>query len=107
MMPDPATVGEIIEQYTKHGWILRRALLSEESTSVLRETLGDVRIDPSDLDALWFSRKSKPESEAWELRRLTGAPFALVAVISSDANADEVEATLTQVVEEMRSKTIA
>jgi predicted Rdx family selenoprotein len=106
-MIDPTTVDEIIAQYAKHGWVLRRALLSDDAMRSLAKTLGDVEIQPSDFDAVWFSRRSKPESEAWELRRLSGLPFALVAVVSSDATTEEVEATLSQVVEEMRAKTLA
>ena len=106
-MSDPIVVGEIIELYKKHGWILRRALLSEESERRLAETLGEVMTIRSDFDGLWFSRRSKPESEAWELRRLSGSPFALVAVVSSDVAAEELEATLTHVADEMRAKTIA
>lgn len=106
-MIDPVIVGEIVSQYEKHGWILRRALLSQEGENASIKLLGDIEIEPSDINALWFSRRSKPESEAWELRRLTGLPFALVAVVSSDASAEELEAALSQVVEEMRAKTMA
>jgi len=63
-MTDPATVGEIIKQYEKHGWTLRRALLSDESRPALTEMLGDIRIMTSELEALWFSRRSKPEAES-------------------------------------------
>ena len=106
-MIDAADVGEIITLYEKHGWKLRRALLSGDERKSLEATLNSIDIVESDLSALWFSRRSKPESEAWELRRLTGSPFALVAVVPVDATADEVETTLTQVVEEMRAKSIA
>ena len=106
-MIDAAAVGEIITLYEKHGWKLRRALLSGDERKSLEATLNSIDIVESDLSALWFSRRSKPESEAWELRRLTGSPFALVAVVPVDATADEVETTLTQVVEEMRAKSIA
>ncbi len=106
-MIDAVTVGDVVAQYEKHGWVLRRALLSRESMSASPKILDAIEIEPSDFDALWFSRRSKPESEAWELRRLTGSPFALVAVVSSDASSKEVEATLSQVVEEMRAKTLA
>ena len=105
-MIDPINVDEIIAQYTKHGWILRRALLSAGGRKAL-VGLGSIEIVESDLDALWFSRRSKTESEAWELRRLTGSPFALVAVIPTDASEEDVASTLDQVVEEMREKTIA
>jgi hypothetical protein len=106
-MTDSAIVGEIIAQYKKHGWIPRRALLSDASKGLLLKSLIEVEIEFSDIDALWFSRRSNPGSEAWELRRLTGAPFALIAIISSEMSPDEIEATLEQVADEMRGKTIA
>jgi len=106
-MTDPATVGEIIKQYEKHGWTLRRALLSDESRPALTEMLGDIRIMTSELEALWFSRRSKPEAESWELRRLSGAPFALVAVIPSSTSEEDVESALAQVAEDMRERTFA
>ena len=106
-MTDLITVGEIIKQYSKHGWILRRALLSEEARHVLSGALGEIEIATSELDALWFSRRSRPETESWELRRLTGAPFALFAVIPSNANEEELESTLAQVAEDMRERTFA
>ena len=106
-MTDPVTVGEIVKQYEKHGWTLRRALLSDESRVVLSDTLAGIDIASSDLEALWFSRRSKPESESWELRRLTGSPFALVAVVPSNASEDELESTLAQIADDMRERTFA
>ena len=106
-MTDPVTVGEIVKQYEKHGWTLRRALLSDESRRVLSDSLAGIEIASSDLEALWFSRRSKPESESWELRRLSGSPFALVAVVPSNASEDELESTLTQIADDMRERTFA
>ena len=106
-MTDPATVGEIIKQYEKHGWTLRRALLSDELRVVLSDSLAGIDVESSDLEALWFSRRSKPESESWELRRLTGSPFALVAVVPSSASEDELESTLAQIADDMRERTFA
>ena len=106
-MTDPATVGEIVKQYEKHGWTLRRALLSDQSQVVLSDTLAGIDIALSDLEALWFSRRSKPESESWELRRLTGSPFALVAVVPSSASEDDLESTLAQIADDMRERTFA
>ena len=106
-MIDPVSVGEIIAQYEKHGWILRRALLSAESISLPGSPIGKTEIVPSDFEALWFSRRSRPESEAWELRRLTGSPFALIAIIYAGMSREEIEATLADVADEMRAKTIA
>ena len=100
-------IKEILATYKKHGWILRRALLSEEARHVLSGALGEIEIATSELDALWFSRRSRPQTESWELRRLTGAPFALFAVIPSNANEEELESTLAQVAEDMRERTFA
>ena len=106
-MTDPVNVGEIVKQYEKHGWTLRRALLSEESRIALLASLGEIKIISSDLEALWFSRRSKPDTESWELRRLTGSPFALVAVVPSNASEDELESTLAQIADDMRERTFA
>ena len=106
-MIDAIVIGEIIEQYRKHGWTLRRALLSESGNREVVERLASIEVTQSDFDALWFSRKSRPESEAWELRRLSGSPFALVAVIASDVTDHERERALSEVVDKMRAKTFA
>ena len=106
-MIDPATVGEVIKQYEKHGWILRRALLSNDAGNALSALLGPIEMVSSDLEALWFSRQSKSGSESWELRRLSALPFALVAVIPSVASEEEREEILEQVVDDMRARTFA
>ena len=106
-MIEPFVVDQIIAQYEKHGWKLRRALLSPEGKTALTRFEEGFKVHDSEIDALWFSRQSQPDSETWELRRLTGSPFALVAVISSEAESSEVDETLAQVEDEMRSKTTA
>ncbi len=106
-MIDANAVGEIISLYEKHGWKLRRALLSPETRSSIEKKLANAEVSDADFDALWFSRRSSPDSEAWELRRLTGSPFALVTVVPTDATTDELEAALTQIEENLRERTIA
>ena len=106
-MIDAAAVGEILAQYDKHGWKLRRALLSPDSKSVFSNFDADVELVDSDFDALWFSRRSNPESEAWELRRVTGAPFALVVVVSAEDDGEELEAALAHIEDEMRERILA
>jgi hypothetical protein len=54
-----------------------------------------------------FSRRSKPGSEAWELRRVTGAPFALIAVVSTVDDVEQLEAALANIEDEMRERTLA
>jgi len=106
-MIDAEAVGEVIAQYEKHGWKLRRALLSPEARNVFVNFDVGVEVIEADLDALWFSRQSQPENEAWELRRLSNMPFALVTVVPTDADSDELEVSLAQIESEMLERTIA
>ena len=106
-MIDAATVGEILAQYERHGWRLRRALLSDEGRAAFANVLSNAEVTDADLDAVWFSRQSSPDVEAWELRRLSALPFALVTLVQTDATSDELEAALTQIEEDLRERTIA
>lgn len=87
-MMSEASIRDILALYDKHGWILRRVLFSDELKSALSDKyeslFGKVAVSSSEIDALWFSRTSRPESEAWEIRHLSETPFALVEVIESD-----------------------
>jgi len=98
-MLSPEEIGQVIAQYEKHGWTLRRVLLSRPFAEDLSKTFGKCPIFVTDFDALWFSRRSMPGSEAWELRRLTGAPFALIAVLDDAATEKEREEILRNVEE--------
>jgi hypothetical protein len=87
-------ISEILSVYRKHGWTLRRVLLSEDLAGGLRDTedlFGTVETCTSPLDALWFSRASKGTLEAWELRYLSNTPYALVEVIERDTENDARE----------------
>lgn len=82
-------IESILSLYKKHGWNLRRVLLSDALRVRLDEKLpelfGDIEIVLSKLNAAWFSRLSK-DGEAWELRNFGEPPFALVEVLSEDAD---------------------
>jgi len=82
-------IEEILSLYAKHGWILRRVLLSDEMrvnlTDALADLFGAAEIVSSPLNALWFSRASK-SGEAWEIRHLSETPFALVEVFPSETD---------------------
>ena len=88
-------ISDIIEQYSKHDWIVRRASLSTDSIARLGSELAslypDLEISESSNEALWFSRRSLPDRESWELRRLSGSPFALVTVLEDSLSDDERE----------------
>ena len=102
-MTDPAAIAAIIEQYEKHGWKLRRVLISSELADALRDSAAfpgaDVR--PSPHDGLWFSRRSLPDREAWELRRISAAPFAVVEVIPDGLTEEERDELLSEAEERM------
>ena len=78
---------EIIEQYKKHGWTLSRVLLTGSSRSAVGEgRFSNVPIIESKFDAAWFTRTSMPGKTTWELRTLSGTPFALLEVIEDAAD---------------------
>ncbi len=85
-------IKEILAQYKKHGWSLRRVLLSARAGESLADSFaslfGETEIVSSATDAVGFSRATGKNGEAWELRRLSNAPFALFEIF--DAEDDEV-----------------
>ena len=99
-MTTSAQIKEIVALYVKHGWKLRRVLLSSATADSLASEASslfdDLELRQSMFDALWFSRRSREASESWELRRLTGTPFALVEVIDDETPDDEIEKTLAE-----------
>jgi len=95
-MIDPDSVDEIRGQYEKHGWILRRVLLSSPVSLADHAIFGSTEIRQAGIDALWFSRRSQPGREAWELRRISGSPFALVQVIDDESDVGERESILRE-----------
>jgi hypothetical protein len=87
-MTGPAEIGEIVATYQKHGWLLRRVLLS----AALKESLGGepdalfggVPVIDAMIDAAWFSRPPRAGAIAWEIRYLGDVPFALLENIDED-----------------------
>jgi hypothetical protein len=89
-------IREIIGTYEKHGWQLRRLLLRPETNHELHSEvsslpLSGVTIESGAVDALWFSRDSQAEREAWELRLLAENPFALFETFEKDENEEQRE----------------
>jgi hypothetical protein len=86
-------ITDILAVYKKHGWELRRVLLTKESANGLKnsfaELFGEVEITGFDKDAAWFSRPSGKDGEAWEIRLLSETPYALIEVFGPDQ--DEAE----------------
>jgi len=87
-MISAAQIQEILSLYKKHGWNLRRVLLSDGLRVNINEHVQDLFggaeiVSSPFLNALWFSRASN-QGEAWELRHLSEMPFALVQVFPAD-----------------------
>lgn len=82
-------IDEIIAVYLKHGWILRRILLSASLKTRIEDHLSHlidgVKVMDSDIDAAWFSRPPKPGGIAWEIRHLSETPYALVEKLDEDS----------------------
>jgi hypothetical protein len=104
-MKQIAEITSIVEQYAKHDWVVRRAALSSATIAAVGAGLAslypDVEIEESANEALWFSRRTLPDREAWELRRLSGSPFALVAVLEDSFSKEEREDILSGVEQRM------
>jgi hypothetical protein len=102
-------IAEILALYKKHGWILRRVLLSDALRAGLADSLGDLfgdaaaEVRAADIDAVWFSRLSRNNQEAWELRRLSETPLALMEMFDEDDEEEIREETLSET--EARLKT--
>lgn len=98
-------VSEIISQYRRHGWELSRILLSERSREQLRGSglFEGAEVKDSDFDAAWFTRSSTPGNVTWELRALSGTPFALVEVFEASADVSVREAALEETEARMRN----
>ncbi len=95
---------ELIATYRKHGWHLKRLLLQATSrpelTSHELELLGETPIVEAPVDALWFSRPSHENREAWELRLLAETQYALFETFE----ADETEEQRDEMRQEMEAR---
>lgn len=79
-------IKEILATYEKHGWRLRRAVLRPETRAELTDESwsGDASLESGEIDALWFSRGSQQNREAWELRLISATQYALFEVFEAD-----------------------
>ena len=94
-MISSAEIKGVISVYTKHGWDLSRVLLSDDVRLALgpvavKELFSEVEIEISDLNAVWFERDRPDGGIAWEIRQLSGLPYALCESFFNDATEDEI-----------------
>jgi len=94
---EKTAIAAIIEQYERHGWTLRRVLISRELAGALGGDgmFSDADVRPSPHGGMWFSRRSLPDREAWEMRRISASPFAVVEVIPDEFTDEEREKVLS------------
>ena len=95
---------ETLALYYKHGWTLRRILLRPESQVSLAGTpaLKGIAPQESEIDAVWFSRPSHQQREAWELRLLAEQPYALFETFEEDETEDNREEVRREMEARMR-----
>lgn len=84
---------ELVATYRKHGWELRTALLQPATRAELEseepELLKNVTVRDAEVDALWFSRPSHNNRDAWELRLLAQTPYALFETFEPEETEEE------------------
>jgi hypothetical protein len=93
-MKPSAQFAEIIANYRRHGWALRRVLLRPCTRAELydaAEIFEGAPLEDSEVDALWFARASHAGREAWELRLVADAPYALFETFEPDEAEEERE----------------
>lgn len=79
---------ELTAMYRKHGWRLRSVLLRPE-TRVELQLPENLPVKETTFDALWFSRPSHNDREAWELRLLAQTQYALFETFEADETEEE------------------
>lgn len=103
-------IREILLLYKKHGWSLRRVLLSEklkDNLSASVKTLfGDVEIVPAETDAAWFSRASGKVRIAWELRHLSETPFAVFESFEKETTEEIIRNKLLETEKHLKNRLI-
>ena len=84
---------ELVTTYRRHGWELRSVLMQPETLAELHsqqaELLNKVPVKEAGFDALWFSRPSHDNREAWELRLLAQTQYALFETFEADETEEE------------------
>jgi hypothetical protein len=86
---------EIITNYQRHGWELKRVLLKPSTLLELKDQTAELvngeALVEAELDALWFARPSHAGREAWELRLIAEHQYALFEAFEADEIEEERE----------------
>ena len=92
---------EILGLYQKHGWQLRRVLLTADSHDQFKPNSAFADAIESPIDAMWFSRPSH-DGEAWELRLLSEQQFALFEKFEKDETEEQRDEVRNEMEARMR-----
>ena len=87
-------IQELLIVYQKHGWEMKRLLICPETRDELVKdemSFAGIRVEDSSLDALWFSRPSHYNREAWELRLVAESNYALFETFEVDESEEARE----------------
>ncbi|MGI9167652.1 MAG: hypothetical protein ACR2G5_14950 [Pyrinomonadaceae bacterium] len=80
-------IKEILDTYQKYGWKIERVLMRPETREVVIQeqiSFAEARIEEGSIDALWFSRASHNNRQAWELRLVAESNYALFETFEAD-----------------------
>src|SRR5438477_8742846 len=99
-------IKDIVANYQRHGWNLKRLLLRPPTRAEINhqahEVLKEVRLVDAEFDALWFARLSHEGREAWELRLLAEQPYALFEAFEPDETEEDREEARREMENRMR-----
>jgi|ERR1051325_2975397 hypothetical protein len=105
MMDRISLAQQIIANYSRYGWTLRRVLLRPQTRNELgshNDHFGGIEPIDSEIDALWFARPSAAGREAWELRLLADFPYALFEAFEPDEAEEDREDARREMENRMR-----
>jgi hypothetical protein len=79
---------DLTTTYRKHGWQLKSVLMQPQTRAEIiaadAAILESIKVEEAIVDALWFSRLSHNDREAWELRLLAETQYALFETFEAD-----------------------
>lgn len=102
---------EIIANYRRHGWELKRVLVTPARRSVVEAEAAGIfngaDLVEAEFDALWFARASTAGREAWELRLVAEQAYALFAAFEPDEVEEDRDEARLEMEHQMRDQVSA
>ncbi len=98
-------IREILNTYQKYGWKMERVLMRPETRELVVQeqiSFADARIEEKGIDALWFSRSSHNNRDAWELRLVAESNYALFETFEADESEEDREQVRREMEARMR-----